>query len=118
MSCLVIEFISLDSVCNISKLVLDNALSNENEMNCDIIYVLQLKRTFGKKKLPPAPQKGILRMKSRELLEEVCNSFILTIAARIPSDEFILYLGVLHHNLYFIVKNVNLLQSMNSKVKW
>lgn len=36
----------------------------------------QLKKAFPKKNLPPTPPKGLLRMKSQELLEEVDNVFI------------------------------------------
>ncbi|KAG6740323.1 hypothetical protein POTOM_055769 [Populus tomentosa] len=35
-----------------------------------ICYLLQLKKAFPRKNLPPAPPKGLLRMKSRALLEE------------------------------------------------
>lgn len=38
--------------------------------------LLQLKKAFPKKNLPPAPPKGLLRMKTRALLEEVFNVFL------------------------------------------
>lgn len=45
---------------------------NLTEM-CFMAYDLQLKRAFPKKTIPSNPPKGILRVKSREMLEEVCK---------------------------------------------
>lgn len=42
-----------------------------------VCLALQLKKVFPKKNLPSAPPKGLLRLKSRALLEEVGNDFYL-----------------------------------------
>lgn len=40
---------------------------------CTFMSSFQLKREFPRKSFPSAPPKGLLRMKSRALLEEVCS---------------------------------------------
>lgn len=50
---------------------------------------LQLKKVFPKKNLPPPPPKGLLRMKSRALLEEVGNVFLLCQALGVIWSLFI-----------------------------
>lgn len=59
-----------------------------------------LKQSFRNKKLPPAPPKGLLRMKNRVLLEEVCNILILSLAAHMQFMNFTSY------PFYFIIKNI------------
>ncbi|PIN06866.1 hypothetical protein CDL12_20571 [Handroanthus impetiginosus] len=51
-----------------------------------------LKQSFPRKKLPPTPPKGFFRMKSRTVLEEVSNFFILPLAGLMHLYEFFLYL--------------------------
>lgn len=47
-------------------------LSKQCSYICYLLF-LQLKKAFPKKNIPPAPPKGLLRMKNRALLEEVGN---------------------------------------------
>lgn len=100
--------IHLTYTSDIFRVVLGNALFNdaykENGMNCDIVHcLLQLKRSFRNKKLPPAPPKGLLRMKSRTLLEEVCDFFILPLLLIFSLWIYLIAINTSLHPLFYVM---------------